>query len=214
MAKYICFAGALLYLLFGPAQASAVNPADLVKLKQAGVSDQVIHAVLESDAIDRAIISVDEIIAMKAAKMPDQAIVKIIEGANQSVPVLDREDAKDFALRRDIKRAEMKLELQKKELEIIRGHLSKLIINPEILKLVKVGKISSEDYADIVKYLKQYARDEDSVDYRKERRIKVDIKKTYMPRSKRKQRKALLPPTNEEVVDAALKGLRIRKDID
>ena len=147
--------------------------------------------------------------------MPDKAILEIIEDANQPVPELDRQDAKDFALRRDIKRAEMKLEYQKKELELVRKrleitreHLSKLITNPEILKLVEAGKISSADYAAIVKHMKQYARDEDSVDYREDRRIKVDIKKTYTPRSKKRHK------NTHPASDAALRGLRIRKDID
>ena len=51
----------------------------------------------------------------------------------------------------------------------------KLMMNPEIIKLVDTGKISSKDYADIAKYLKQYARDEDSVDYREDIRLKTSI---------------------------------------
>jgi len=206
MIKYFCSLAVLWHLIFSPIAALAVNPADLVRLKKAGVSDQVISAVIKSNAIDRAIISTDEIVAMKAANMPDGAILKIIEDANQPVPELDRQDAKDFALKRDIKRlkmemqgkikrAEMKLELKKKALEvtkkqlrIAREHLSKLITNPEIIKLAKDGKISGKDYAVIVKYLKQYARDEDSVDYREDRHIDIDIKNKVYGTSERTKR--------------------------
>ena len=213
MIKYV-FAAILFWSVFSPPAALAINPADLIKLKEAGVSNQIIHAVIESNAIDRAIISVDEIVAMKAAKIPDKAILRIIQDANQPVPELDSQDAGDFSLRRELKRAEMKLELQKKELEIAREHLSRLITHPEILNLVKTGKLSSEDYAAIVKYLKQYARDEESVDYREDKNIKVDIEKTYPPQVKHRHRKPIRPSTEERVVDGAIRGLRIRKDID
>ena len=190
MVKYVMSFVVVLYLLSSPANVLAVNPSDLIKLKGAGVSDKVIIAVVESNAIQRAIISVDEIISMKA--MPE-VVLKMIEDANQPIPDLDRQDTKDFALKRDIKRAEMKLELKKKELKITREHLSKLITNPEILKLVKAGKISSEDFADITKYMKQHARDEDSVDYREDKRLNVDaninIKETYTLPSKKERRK-------------------------
>jgi len=213
MIKYV-FAAILFWPVFSPPAALAINPADLIKLKEAGVSNQVIYAVIESNAIDRAIISVDEIVAMKAAKIPDKAIIRIIQDANQPVPELDSHDAGDFSLRREIKRAKMKLELQKKELEIAREHLSRLITHPEILNLVKTGKLSSEDYAAIVKYLKQYAGDEDSVDYREDKNIKVDIEKTYTPQVKHRHRRAIRQTTEERVVDGAIRGLRIRKDID
>ncbi|RLB90904.1 MAG: hypothetical protein DRH50_11720 [Deltaproteobacteria bacterium] len=213
MIKYV-FAAILFWSVFSPPAALAINPADLIKLKEAGVSNQIIHAVIESNAIDRAIISVDEIVAMKAAKIPDKDILRIIQDANQPVPELDSQDAGDFSLRRELKRAEMKLELQKKELEIAREHLSRLITHPEILNLVKTGKLSSEEYAAIVKYLTQYARDEDSVDYREDKNIKVDIEKTYTPQVKHRHRKAIRPSTEERVVDGAIRGLRIRKDID
>lgn len=219
MGKYVMSFAILLCLLLSPDKALAVNPADLITLKNAGVSDKVIIAVVESNAIQRAIISVDEIISMKSIKISDEVILKMIEDANQPIPDLDRQDTKDFALKRNIKRlevemqgkikrAEMKLELKKKELKITREHLSKLIINPEIIKLVQAGKISSKDYADITKYLKQYARDEDSVDYREDKRLDVDIKKTYTPPSKKWYRKT------HPASGVSLEDLIIIKSID
>ncbi len=163
MAKYIVSLLTAFYLFFSPANILAVDPSDLVTLKKAGLPDEVIIAVAESNAINRAIISVDEIIAMKS--MPEIVLV-VIEDANRPIPDRDREDARGFALKRHLKRARMKLKFQRKELKVIREHLLRLMMNPEILQLVKAGKISSKDYADITKYLKQYARGEDSVDYR------------------------------------------------
>lgn len=196
MSKYIPVIAILCCLTFGPTVAFAVTPADLIKLKKAGVSDKLISAVLESNAIDRAIISVDEIIAMKAANMPDKAILKIIEDANPPVSELDREDAKDRALKRAIKRAEMKLELLKKQFEITSGYLSKLITNPEIIRLVKAGKISSQDYAAIVKYLKQYTAGEETD---RPSDVSIDVS---------------LSPEEQELWNEIFKGLRLRKDID
>jgi hypothetical protein len=197
MCKYIVSFVVVLYLLFSPANVLAVNPSDIVKMKTGGVSDKVIIAVVESNAIFRAIISVDEIIAMKS--MPE-VVLTMIENANRPSPELDRQDSKDFALKRNIKRlemdmqgkikrAEMKLELQRKKNKILSDHLLSLITNPEILKLVKAGKISSKDFADITKYMKQYARDEDSVDYREDKRLDIDIQKTYISPSKQSYRK-------------------------
>ena len=208
MAKYVMSFVTALYLVFSPIQTLAVNPSDLIKLKNAGVSDKVIIAVIESNAIQRAIISIDQIIAMKSVKIADEVILKIIETANQPIPDLNRQDTKDFALERHIKRAEMKLELERKKLKVASEYLSNLITNPEILKLVKAGKISSKDYADITKYLKQYARDEDSIDYREDKHIDVNIKETDTPYSKEELRKT------HPASDAAFKGLRIIKTVE
>jgi len=43
---------------------------------------------------------------------------------------------------------------------------------------VHEGKISSGDYAEIVKHLKQYARDEETTEYGDNGDINLDIKKT------------------------------------
>ena len=177
MKKYLCSLVVIWYFILTPIAVSAVSPADLVTLKKAGVSNEVITEVMSSNAIDRAIISVDEIVAMKAAGMPDETILTMIRRANPTVSELDLEDAKDRSLGREIKRKEMKLYIIKKQLDVSIYFLSKLITNPEIIKLVQDGKIASEDYAAIVKHLKQYARDEDSVNYREDRHIDIDVKK-------------------------------------
>jgi hypothetical protein len=177
MRKYFYSLLVCWYVVLIPIIVLAVNPADLVRLKEAGVSNHVITEVISSNAVDRAIISVDEIIAMKAAEMPDEAIIKLIQEANPPVAELDGEDAQGRALAREKRREEVKLDLLKKQLAVSLDYLSKLITNPEIIKLVNNGKISSEDYVAIVKHLKQYAGGEDSVDYREDRHIDMGVKK-------------------------------------
>ena len=194
MKKYFYSLVVLSCFIITPIVTLAVNPADLVKLKKAGVSNEVITEVIGSNAIDRAIISVNEIVAMKAAEMPDEAILKIIRRANPPVSELDSEDAKDRTLSHEIKREEMKLDLLKTQLDVSIDFLSKLIANPEIIKLVNDGKISSEDYAAIVKHLKQYARDEDSIDYREDRHMDIDIKKNVYGTSERTKRQESCMP--------------------
>lgn len=177
MRNYFCSLLVCWYVVLTPIIVLAVNPADLVRLKEAGVSNGVITEVIGSNAVDRAIISVDEIIAMKTAEIPDEAIIKLIHEANPPVAELDGEDAQDRVLGREKRRTEVKLELLKRQLAVSVDYLSKLITNPEIMKLVNDGKISSEDYAAIVKHLKQYAGGEDSVDYREDRHIDMGVEK-------------------------------------
>ncbi|MCD4715460.1 MAG: hypothetical protein K8R45_01815, partial [Desulfobacterales bacterium] len=120
---------------------------------------------------------VDEIVEMKKAKIGDEIMLAFIDQGGASAPELDREDAEDRALNRRIKREEERLQLQKKEFNLLTEYISKLITNPEIIKLVHEGKIASEDYAGIVKYLKQYAKEEETLEYGDEGDIKIDIDK-------------------------------------
>ncbi len=179
MTKYILVIMILWHLVFSATGAFAVNPKDIVTLKKAGVSDSLIKEIISSDAIVRALISVDEIVEMKGAKIGDEVILAIIQKGSATAPELDKENAADRALMRKIKRQEMKLEMQKKELDLLVEYLSRLITNPEITKLIHEGKIAGEDYADIVKYLKQYARGEETIEYGDEGDIIIDIKKYH-----------------------------------
>ena len=70
--------------------AFAVNPSDIVSLKKAGVSDEVIREIISSDAISRALISVDEIIRIKEAHIGDEIILEIIQQGNVSGNELDQ----------------------------------------------------------------------------------------------------------------------------
>jgi len=177
MIKYIFVIMMLWQAVFGLTEAFAVTSNDIVKLKKAGVSDKVIKKIISSDAIARALISVDEIVEMKEAEIGDEIILVFIEQGGANGPELDRDDAEDRALNRAIKREESKLQLQKKEFDLLVQYLSKLITNPEIIKLVHEGKIASADYAGIVKYLKQYARDEETIEYGDEGDINIDVDK-------------------------------------
>jgi hypothetical protein len=179
MTKYILGAAIVLwYLILIQMAVFAVNPNDIVRLKEAGVSDEVIREIINSDAISRALISVDEIIRIKKARIGDEIILAIIQQGNVSGDELDQEEFKDRALKRKIKRFELRLDIQKKEIDVLREYLSRLITNSDLIRLVHEGKIASDDYAEIVKYLKHYARDEDTIDYSDSGDINIDINKT------------------------------------
>lgn len=169
----------LWYSISGLSGAFGVEPGDIVRLKQAGISDSLLKEIIRSDAIARALISVDEIIEMKGVKIGDDVILTILEQGSAQAPELDREDAADRTLKSRIKRQEMRLEVQREEFGLLVEYVSALITNPEIIKLVHEGKIASEDYAQIVKYLKQYARDEETREYGDQGDINVDIDKTH-----------------------------------
>ena len=179
MAKYIIGIMVLWHLIFSLTGAFAVNPKDIVRLKKAGVSDGLIKEIISSDAIARALLSVDEIVEMKEAKIGDEVILTIIQEGSATAPELDREDTADRALKRKIKRQEIILEMQRKELDLLLEYISRLITNPEIIKLVSEGRIASEDYAEIVKYLKQYARGEETIEYGDKGDIIIDIDKIH-----------------------------------
>jgi len=157
--------------------AFAVNPNDIIRLKKAGVSDGVIKEIVNMNAISRALISVDEIVGMKEVDIGDEVILAIVQQGNVSSIELDQEDAKDRVLKRKIDRLELRLDIQKKEMDLLVEYVSRLITNPDLIRLVHEGKIAGEDYAEIVKYLKQYARDEETGDYSDNGDINIDINK-------------------------------------
>ena len=158
MAKHILVMMVLWHFILALTSAFAVSPEDIVRLKSAGVSDRLVKEIISLDAISRALISVDEIVKMKDAKIGDEIILAIIEHGSATATELDIEAAADRVLKRRIKRQEIRLEMQKRELDVLVQYLSRLITHPEIIKLVNEGKLAGEDYASIVKYLKQYAR--------------------------------------------------------
>jgi hypothetical protein len=179
MTKYTVIITMLWHFVFSVSIAFAVDPNDIVRLKKAGVSDTVLKEIVRTDAIARALLSVDEIIKMKKVEVGDEVILSILAQGSADVPELDKEDAADRELMRELKRQELRLELLRKEFNIFTAYVSALITNPEIIKLVREGKISGKDYAQIVKYLKQYARDEETREYGDEGDITIDIDKTH-----------------------------------
>jgi hypothetical protein len=177
--KYTVIITLLWYFVFSASIVFAVDPKDIVKLKKAGVSDTVLREIVRTDAIARVLLSVDEIIEMKKVNVGDDVILSILAQGSAGASELDKEDAADRALMREVKRQELQLELLRKEFDLFVAYVSALITNPEITKLVREGKISGDDYAQIVKYLKQYARDEETREYGDQGDITIDIDKTH-----------------------------------
>ena len=177
--KHLVFCALLVYSISIASLAFSVDPKDIVRLKKAGVSDTVLREIVQTDAIARALLSVDEIIEMKKVDVGDEVILSILAQGSAGATELDREDAADRALMREAKRQELQLELLRKEFDLFVGYVLALITNPEITKLVREGKVSGEDYAQIVKYLKQYARDEETREYGDQGDITIDIDKTH-----------------------------------
>jgi hypothetical protein len=177
--KHLVFGALCVYSISIASLTFAVDPKDIVRLKKAGVSDTVLREIVRTDAIARALLSVDEIIEMKKVDVGDEVILSILAQGSAGATELDREDAADRALVRELKRQELELELLRKEFDLFVTYVSALITNPEITKLVREGKISGDDYAQIVKYLKQYARDEETREYGDQGDITIDIDKTH-----------------------------------
>ncbi len=177
MARYMLCMIMFLNGIFLPVCAVAISPGDAVSLKEAGISEKIIKEVIESNAITRALITVEELIEMEKAGMGDETILLVIRKAEAPVSELDEENASDRALTRTLRRQEMALEMRKRELSTAVKYLSDLASNPEIVRLVQQGKIASGDYADIVKYLKQYARDEETIEYLGDGDIEIGIQK-------------------------------------
>ena len=140
------------------ANAHALSAEDIIILKNAGVSEKTIGVIDSSNAIYRAIFSIDEILGLKASGISDQFILNKIRTTGATVPEIES----DAAHQRKLSRLESRL-------KVSADYLSMLVNNPNIIKLVKNGKVSGKDYAEIVKYLKQYALDEETADYTEKR---------------------------------------------
>lgn len=177
--KYLLVTMVAWYAISGHTLAVALNPKDMIKLKKAGVSDGLLKEIIRSGAIARALITVDEIVEMKAVNIGDDVILTILEEGSATAPELDQEDAADRALKREARRGEIALELQRKEFDLFVEYVSALITNPELIKLVREGKIASEDYARIIKYLKQYARGEETLEYEEDGDVNINIDKSH-----------------------------------
>jgi hypothetical protein len=60
--------------------ALAMDPDAVVRLKEAGVGDGVLEALVREKSLETAAFTVDEIVNMKKAGVGDDALVKMIEG--------------------------------------------------------------------------------------------------------------------------------------
>lgn len=157
--------------------ASVLKAEEVIKLKKAGAGKELLTQIIKTNALSRALTSIDDVVKMKTAGVEDSTIIALIQAGNPTVDQSIKEEEQDLVLEREIKRRDKILALQKRELKVAREHLLGLINNKEVLALVKAGKIDSEEFADIVRYMKQYARDEDTNDIDEGDEINIDIKK-------------------------------------
>lgn len=170
------FSGITVFLISLSLIGEVLPARDVIKLKKAGVKTELLSEIIKSNAIYRALITIEGVVEMKKAGVTDEDILAIIKAGNPTVSDSVKEDRKDYKLDREIERRDKIIALQSRELDVLRNHLLKLMNNKEVLSLVERGKISSSDYKDIVKYLKQYARDEDTDDSDDGDDIEVNIK--------------------------------------
>jgi len=78
--KRIFFFGMFLFFVHGfTAPAFSLDTADIVRLKKAGLSDQVLQTVMDEKVIETCAFSVDEIIELKKAGMSNETIDSIIK---------------------------------------------------------------------------------------------------------------------------------------
>ncbi len=158
-------------------QAGVLNAEQVLRLQKAGAGKDLIVHIIESQAIARALVSFDDLVAMKEGGVSDQIIIGIIDAGNPTAKELAKQDEYDRRLLRHIQRQREIILLQRERQDALVDFLSKLIHNEHLQDLVNAGKISGEDYRRIVKYLKQYAKDEPTYEWDDEGDIDIEITK-------------------------------------
>jgi hypothetical protein len=158
-------------------QAGVLNAEQVLRLQKAGAGKDLIVHIIESQAIARALVSFDDLVAMKEGGVSDEIIIGIIDAGNPTAKELAKQDAYDRRLLRHIQRQREIILLQRERQEALVDFLSKLIHNNHLQELVSTGKISGDDYRRIVKYLKQYAKDEPTYEWDDEGDIDIEITK-------------------------------------
>ena len=157
--------------------AEVLDSTEIIRLKEAGAGEDLIQEIIRTNAIYRALATVDGIIEMKDANVSDEVIITMLRAGNPTIEQSATQEELDNALAREIERAHHIIALQRSQLDLAADYLERLITNEQILQLVEKNKINSEDYREIVKFLKQYARDEDTDNYDDDGDdINVDIK--------------------------------------
>ncbi len=157
--------------------AGVLNAEQVVQLQNAGAGKELISHIIEKQAIARALVSFNDVVTMKKNGISDEIIISIINAGNPTAMELAKQDEYDRKLLRRIERQKEIIQLERERLDVLVEFLNKLINNEHLLQLVREGKISGEDYRRIVKYLKQYARDEPTDDLTDEGDIDIDISK-------------------------------------
>ena len=80
MVKKIIITGFLFFFIITSAQsAAALSGKSVVKLKQAGVSDQTIQVIVQEKVIETAAFSVDDIVAMKKAGVGETTLQMLVK---------------------------------------------------------------------------------------------------------------------------------------
>jgi hypothetical protein len=151
-------------LLPATVRAAVLSPADVLRLTRAGAGSELVAEIVRSNAIYRALVTVDGVVEMKEAGVEDSVILALIEAGDPTVDESVAEDSRDRRLQRELARREQILDLQRRELAVLRTHLVRLITNERVLELVDKGAVSGGDYAEIVRYLKAYAAGEESTE--------------------------------------------------
>jgi len=159
------------------AQASVLTSDQVIHLKENGAGKELITRIIESQAVLRGLISVQGVVKMKKAGISDGVITEMIKAGNPTIEEAAEQDKKDRVLKRRIQRQEQLLQLRTKRLDMLAKFLQKLIQTEQLQNLVREGKVSGEQYRKIVKYLKQYARDEPTDEVEEEGNIEVNIDK-------------------------------------
>jgi len=164
---------------FGAAKpwAGVLNAEQVIQLQEAGGGKELISHIIENQAISRALVSFNDVIKMKKNGVSDEIIMSIIDAGNPTVKELAKQDEYDRKLLRHIERQKEIIRLQRERQDALVDFLNKMVHNKYLQELVREGKISGDDYRQIVKYLKQYARDEPTYDWNDEGDIDVDISK-------------------------------------
>jgi hypothetical protein len=105
--KAFCLAYFFLFVLIATQQGFGLDAKHVVRLKQAGVSDQTIQLIIQEKAIETAAFTVEDFIDMKRAGVSEKTLQMLINDGSflkRSAPVVYGKDisALRFATARDV----------------------------------------------------------------------------------------------------------------
>lgn len=72
----------LMVLTLIPSPSFCLEPADMARLKRAGVGDNVIRAMIEEKSVETCAFTVEEVIGLKAVGFTDEEVERIIRGGS------------------------------------------------------------------------------------------------------------------------------------
>ncbi|MFO7878298.1 MAG: hypothetical protein R6U55_17150 [Desulfovermiculus sp.] len=175
----ICKATILAFILLAvcaaKTEAGVLNAEQVVRLQEVGAGKELIAHIIESQAIARALVSFNDVVKMKENGVADESIIRIIDAGNPTVKELAKQDEYDRKLLRHIQRQKEIIKLQREGQDVLVDFITQLMNNEHLQEMVREGKISGEDYRRIVKYLKQFAKDEPTYDWNDEGDIDINV---------------------------------------